>query len=178
MYFYVINHSYISAVSRSRPFSSRKSFYRHKHLRPLAKRISKIERQLKLNCEERTAQQSRLSLKRLQRRVERIEHHLKKEKPQAKITLSPKHCLKLLLPEAKNWQIIGTFLDIPEQILDQIESDHRGNCQRCVREVIKSWLKLDDPPPSWKNLAEAVHEVNPSLAKKIINCAVNNNARV
>lgn len=137
----------------------------------LARRISKIECQLKLNCEETTVQQSRLTLKQLQRRVERIEHHLKKENQQAKATLSTKHCLKLLLPEAKNWQVIGSLLGVPETILDQIEADHPGNCQQCVRMMIKSWLKQVDPPPTWKGLAEAIDEVNPNLAKKIMNCA-------
>lgn len=170
---YVTNHGCITAYSHSRPFSSRKSFYRRKHLRSLSRRISKIERQLRLNCEETTAQQSRLSLKQLQRRVERIEQHLRKEKQQAKLVLSHKHCLKFLLPEAKHWQIIGTLLEIPETTLDQIEGDHRDSVRNCIREVIKSWLKQVDPPPSWKSLAEAVHEVNPRLAKEIIDRAVN-----
>jgi hypothetical protein len=127
---------------------------------------------LKLNCEETTIQQSRISLKQLHRRVERIERHLKKKNQQAKLPLTLKHCLKLLLSEAKNWKIIGTFLDIPEGDLDRIEADNPGNCQLCVREVIKTWLKQVDLPPSWKNLAEAIRELNPSLAKKIIGCAV------
>ena len=180
MYSYTINHSCTLANSHShrshlRPFSYRKSFYRRRHLRLLARRISKIELQLELNsvCEETTVQQSRLSLKQLQRRVERIEHHLKKENQQVKVILSPKHCLKLLLPEAKNWQVIGTLLGVPETILDNIEADHPGNCQQCVRKMIKSWLNQVDPPPSWKNLTDAVHEVNPSLARKIMNCAAN-----
>ena len=139
----------------------------------LARRICKIERQLKLNCEETTVQQSRLSLKQLQRRVERIEHHLKKQNQQAKVELSTKHCLKFLLPEAKNWQIIGTLLDVPEQILDRIEEDHSDNCLKCVRKMIKNWLKQVDPPPSWKDLADAVHNFNPSIAKKIMNCTEN-----
>ena len=132
---------------------------------------------MNLNCEEITVQQSRVSLKQLQRRVERIEHHLKKQDQQTKVKLSTKHCLKFLLPEAKNWKIIGTFLEIPEEILDQIEADHPSNSRLCVREVIKAWLKQVDPPPSWKNLAEAVHELNPILAKKIIDTAVDDNGR-
>ena len=167
----------LAYYSRSRPFSSRRSFYRRRHLRALERRIRKIEYQLKLNCEEITVQQSRVSLKQLQRRVEKIEHHLKKQNQQAKVKLSTKHCLKLLLPEAKNWQIIGTLLEIPEEILDRIEADHPSNCQLCVREVIKTWLKQVDPPPSWKNLAEAVRVLNPSLAKKIIDTAVDDNGR-
>ena len=127
---------------------------------------------MKLNqCEETTAQQSRVSLKQLHRRVERIEHHLKNQSQQTKVKLSTKHCLKFLLPEAKNWHNIGIMLEIPEQTLEQIEAHYPGDCQQCVREMIKSWLKQVDPPPSWKDLAEAVHEFNPCLAKKIVDYA-------
>ena len=131
---------------------------------------------MKLNqSEETTAQQSRVSLKQLHRRVERIEHHLKKQNQRTKVKLSTKHCLKLFLPEAKNWQIVGSLLEIPEETLDRIEADHPSNCHLCVREVIKAWLKQVDPPPSWKNLSEAVCVLNPSLAKKILDTAVDNN---
>jgi hypothetical protein len=80
-------------------------------------------------------------------------------------------CLKLLLPEAKHWHNIGSLLEISEQTLEQVETDYPGDCQQCVREMIKSWLKQVDPPPSWKDLAEAVQIINPCLAKKILNCA-------
>ena len=117
-------------------------------------------------------QQSRVSLKGLQRRVKRIEHHLKKQNQlKTEVELSTKNCLKLLLPEAKNWQNIGTLLEIPEEILDRIEAEYPSSCHLCVREMIKAWIKQVDPPPSWKNLAEAVREFNPSLAKKIIDTA-------
>ena len=85
--------------------------------------------------------------------------------------------MKFLLPEAKNWEIIGTLLDIPETVLDQIKADHPEDCRKCVRELIKNWFKQVNPPPSWKNLAEAVHEVNPCLAKEIIDHAVSTNTR-
>ncbi|MCG8624677.1 MAG: death domain-containing protein [Proteobacteria bacterium] len=128
---------------------------------------------MKLNqCEETIAQQSRPSLKRIQRRVERIERHLKKQNQQAKLELSAKNCLKFLLPVAKHWHNIGILLGIdPDLTLEQIEADYPDDCQQCVREMIKSWLKQVDPPPSWKDLAEAVREFNPSLAKKIVDCA-------
>ena len=103
---------------------------------------SKIEYQLKLNCEETTSQKSRLSLKQIHRRVERIEHHLKKQNQQAKLELSAKNCLKFLLSVAKHWHNIGILLGIdPELTLEQIEADYPGDCQQCVREMIKSWLK-------------------------------------
>ena len=123
---------------------------------------------MKIDCEETPAHFSRLSLKQLQRRVERIEHHLSKQNQQAKPKLCTKYCLKFLLPEAKKWHNIGIMLEVPEQKLEQIEADYPGDCQQCAREMIKCWLKQVDPPPSWKSLAEAVSVFNPSLAKKIV----------
>ncbi|MCG8622335.1 MAG: death domain-containing protein, partial [Proteobacteria bacterium] len=72
-------------------------------------------------------------------------------------------------PEAKHWHNIGSLLEISETTLEQIEADYPGDCQQCVREMIKSWLKQVDPPPSWKDLAEAIQIINPYLAKKISN---------
>ena len=127
---------------------------------------------MKLNsiCEETTVEQSRLSLKQLRHRVERIERHLNKKKQQAKVKLSTKQCLKFLLPEARKWHNIGIMLDVPETTLEQIEADYPGDCQQCVREMIKSWLKQVNPPPTWKDLVDAVQIINPSLATKIMNC--------
>lgn len=89
------------------------------------------------------------------------------------MNLSTKQCLKFLLPEAKNWHNIGIMLDIPEPTLERIEADYHDDCQQSLREMIKSWLKQVDPTPTWKDLADAVHEFNPSLAKKIMKCAAN-----
>jgi BMFP domain-containing protein YqiC len=109
-----------------------------------------------------------LSLHQLKRRVEKLEKKSNRSQ-QTKPKLST--CLKFLLLEAKHWHNIGSLLEISEQTLEQIEADYPGDCQQCVREMIKSWLKQVDPPPSWKDLAEAVQIINPDLAKKILNCA-------
>ena len=172
MNIYVIKCSRILAYSRphSLPFPPQRSNYCHRHVRLLARKISKIEHKLKLNCEETT---SRLTLKQLQRRVERIERHLKEQNQPPKVALSVKHCLKLLLPEAKNWHNLGIMLDIPETTLEQIEADYPGDCRQCLREMIKSWLKQINPPPSWKDLAEAANDVNPNLARKVRKYALN-----
>ena len=109
-----------------------------------------------------------LSLHQLKRRVEKLEKKSNKNQ-QTKPKLST--CLKLLLPEAKHWHNIGSLLEVSETTLEQIEADYPGDCQQCVREMIKSWLKQVDPPPSWRDLTEAVQIINPCLAKKILNCA-------
>ena len=108
-----------------------------------------------------------LSLHKLKQRVEKLEKKRNKNQ-QTKPKLST--CLKFLLREAKHWHNIGSLLEISETTLEQIEADYPGDCQQCVREMIKSWLKQVDPPPSWKDLAEAVQIINPGLAEKILNC--------
>jgi len=134
----------------------------------LAKRIKKLERKLVKDSNSKTAtiHNSKLSLKGLKRRVERLEKIV--ERNQAPTKPSTKSCLRLLLPEAKQWHNIGVLLGVTESKLEQIEADYPGNCQECVREMIKSWLKIVDPKPTWKDLAEAVEVINPVLAKKIL----------
>ena len=146
---------------------SRKSLYYQKLLILLNKRIKKLEH--KLDCGDADAPKSKLSLKHLKQRVERLEKKVKNQSQHLQLKLST--CLKFLLPEARHWHNISTLLEVPEPTLEQIGAVYPGDCQQCVREMIKSWLKQVDPPPSWKNLAEVVHEINPSLAKKILNYA-------
>ena len=99
--------------------------------------------------------------------MEKLENQVKRRQ-QESTKLSTRTCLKFLLPEAKNWHNIGVLLGLSESTLEQIECDYPGRCQDCVREMIKSWLKQMEPQPTWKDLAEAVGVVNPSLSKKIV----------
>ena len=106
--------------------------------------------------------------KQLKQRLERLEKKIESRNQLIKPKLSI--CLRFLLPEARHWHNIGTLLEIPEPTLEQIETDYPGDYQQCVREMIKSWLKQVNPPPSWKSLADAVQTINPCLAKKILKC--------
>ena len=134
----------------------------------LNRRITRLEH--KVDCADTDTE---FSLYQLKRRVEKLEKKNNKDH-QTKPKLST--CLRFLLPEAKHWHNIGSLLEISETTLEQIEADYPGDCQQCVREMIKSWLKQVDPPPSWKDLAEAVQIINPCIAKKILNCATTVNA--
>ena len=135
-----------------------------KELISLNRRISRLEHKV-----DYVDTDTELSLHQLKRRVEKLEKKSNKNQ-QTKPKLST--CLKFLLPEAKHWHNIGSLLEISETTLEQIEADYPGGCQQCVREMIKSWLKQVNPPPSWKDLAKAVWIIgNPCLAKKILNCA-------
>ena len=117
-----------------------------------------------------------MTLKQLKRRVEIIERKVRRNQ-ETDTKLSNKSCLKFLLPEAKHWHNIGILLGVSEQTLEQIESDYPSSCTECVREMIKSWLKQVEPKPTWKDLAEAVQVVNPSLSKKILEKSVSPSAR-
>ena len=140
-------------------------YYHHK-LCSLDKRIKKLERQL--DCEDITLQQSasKLSLRSFTQRIQRLEK--KVEESQSSHQLSTATCLKFLLPIAIDWQNIGVFLNISGPDLMQIESDYPGRTKECVQEMIRKWLKQANPAPSWKALAEAVEEIDPHIAEKIL----------
>ena len=143
----------------------------HRKLTSLGKRIKILERQL--DCENVTVRQStsKVSLKQLTKRVERLEKKVKNQNSQQ---LSTATCLKLLLPVAADWQNIGVFLNISDADLEQIESDYSG-CKDCVREMIRKWLKQVNPAPTWKYLAEAVELVDPRISEMILKKYCNNN---
>ena len=52
------------------------------------------------------------------------------------------------------WKMIGVQLEISD--LDSIETKHRGDSHLCLLEVLDTWLKRVDPPPTWSAIIEAV----------------------
>ena len=138
----------------------------HRELISLAKRIKRLE--IQLYSEEVAVQQStnKLSLKHLRQRVEKLEGIVKTKNSKANQP-STTVCLKFLFPIAADWQNLGVFLKISDSDLQQIESDYSGRCRDCIREVVRKWLKQVNPSPSWKDLAEAVELIDPSIAEKI-----------
>ena len=48
------------------------------------------------------------------------------------------------------------FLDIPNGVLDTIESEYFGNCQECCERMVAKWLDID-VTASWKKLKNAVN---------------------
>ena len=71
-----------------------------------------------------------------------------------------------LLPLASQWKTIGVLLDIPKHVLSKIQSDEEGVNDR-LHEMLSEWLKQVDPPPTWKDLADAVDVVDQQKAKEI-----------
>ena len=75
--------------------------------------------------------------------------------------------LKMLLPIAKQWVIIGTMLELPQEDLDSIAADGSDN-NNCLRKMLRLWLsQIDDPSDIWKTLAEAVEAVDSKIADKL-----------
>ena len=54
------------------------------------------------------------------------------------------------------WEDIGILLGIEPGILDAIKTAENQAPQRCLREMLKLWLKRISPPPSWAAIADAV----------------------
>ena len=73
--------------------------------------------------------------------------------------------LKLTWEVADNWHNIGALLKIPNSDLKCIKKDY-GQCRECLREMLSVWL--NQPHPTWKQLAEAVELSNPDTAKRIL----------
>lgn len=73
---------------------------------------------------------------------------------------------KVLMPLASNWQNVGVFLRLSSGQLSTIEADNDKSADR-LREMLKGWLKLVNPPPSWEELVEAVEVIDASKAKEI-----------
>ena len=47
------------------------------------------------------------------------------------------------------------FLDVPNGVLDAIESECFGNCQECCDRMVAKWLDID-VTASWRKLKNAV----------------------
>ena len=55
---------------------------------------------------------------------------------------------------AHKWKMIGVYLEISD--LDSIETKHQGDSHHCLLEMLDTWLKRMDPPPTWSAVIEAV----------------------
>lgn len=64
--------------------------------------------------------------------------------------------------------MIGILLDIDDSQLDTIEADHPKDCNTCLYKMLKKWLKMVKPEPSWITVVEALKAINnPKLAQKV-----------
>ena len=67
-----------------------------------------------------------------------------------------------------DWEDIGLFLELQQGALDEIRSKSSSYTKKCFREMIKLWLRQDDPPPCWSAIIDAIEELDyESLAQEL-----------
>ena len=57
---------------------------------------------------------------------------------------------------ANEWEDLGILLGINDGQLKQINLDKAGDSKACLREMLRVWLSLVAPPPSWSAMADAL----------------------
>ena len=57
---------------------------------------------------------------------------------------------------ADKWKMIGVLLEIPKGRLEDIATKYRDDLHSCLAEMLETWLKQVDPPPTWAAIIEAV----------------------
>lgn len=71
-----------------------------------------------------------------------------------------------LLCIASKWKTIGTLLGIENYILENIKHNEK-EADDCLQRMLSKWLKLVNPPPTWRNLIDAVKKVDEEKASQI-----------
>ena len=71
-----------------------------------------------------------------------------------------------LLPLAHEWQSIGILVRVERNILQNIRREEQG-VRDCLSSMLSEWLKIVDPPPTWKNIVDAVQQLDASAAREI-----------
>ena len=54
------------------------------------------------------------------------------------------------------WYDLGIQLRMETSHLDAIETQHRGNPDKCQRQMLSDWLKTSSPPPTWQRVVDAL----------------------
>lgn len=72
-----------------------------------------------------------------------------------------------LMPLASEWHNIGALLHIPAGELEAIQGSHPHQQRDCLREMIKTWLRMVQPAPTWEGLVETVEIINAHVAQEI-----------
>ena len=77
-----------------------------------------------------------------------------------------KDVLKRLISLASNWKTIGGLLGVERHVLDNIKKDE-DDVRDCLHAMLSEWLKQVDPQPTWKDIVDAIEEVDSSKAEEI-----------
>ena len=54
------------------------------------------------------------------------------------------------------WYDLGIQLRMETSHLDAIETQHRGNPDKCQRHMLSDWLNTSPPPPTWQRMVDAL----------------------
>ena len=73
---------------------------------------------------------------------------------------------KKLLPLATSWKTIGTLLGLKSHVLERIRSDESSTMD-CLQAVMSEWLKRVKPPPTWKELIDAIEAIDEQKAQEL-----------
>ena len=57
------------------------------------------------------------------------------------------------------WENMGILLEIEPHRLESIKTEEHHNTQNCLREMLKIWLKMINPPPSWSAITNALEYI-------------------
>ena len=62
---------------------------------------------------------------------------------------------KLLFDARNEWYNLGLALDVSPHVLEEIEKRF-SSARDCYTAMLKEWLKMIDPKPSWEGLLQAL----------------------
>ena len=71
---------------------------------------------------------------------------------------------KILLPLADEWKSIGVLLGLKQHDIGRIKGDEH-TVRDCLCMMVSEWLK--QPSPTWKDLADAVEDIDKQKATEI-----------
>ena len=67
-----------------------------------------------------------------------------------------------------NWYSLGINLDLEVSQLNIIDSNYRGNDERCKTEVLSCWLYKQATPNTWEAIAEALKLMGEYKVERVI----------
>ena len=71
-----------------------------------------------------------------------------------------KYLMKELHPKVSDkWDDIGIELEVDDKLLVQIKKEYPGNSKQCLKEMLREWLRISNPPPFWEAIAQVVADV-------------------
>ena len=71
-----------------------------------------------------------------------------------------KHLIRELHPKVSDkWEDIGIELEVDDDKLVQIRTEFSGDNKKCLREMMREWLKGNYPPPSWEAIAQVMDDM-------------------